>query len=170
MNKIFNKIMGFNSQPEHLSNLSRIKTSGKTVEALQELAKSKGLELYCDTLTKTYWIWKDGNSIDGTRDGFTRLPEVKEFLTKYNQFSAMTIDEMKSISVGITKLELALNLDSKDPLFNFSSETGPNSYKNYTRDELLSYCIKFGVDPLSDYQKSRQGLPVVSIKERIIKK
>lgn len=76
--------MGFgSSQPEYLKDSRQVKTTGNTVNNLKELATSKGLELYPDTNTKTYWIWKDGNSIEGTRDGFTKLSEVKTFLTSY---------------------------------------------------------------------------------------
>ena len=82
MNKIFNQIMGVNSpstrQPE-----PRIKGKGKIFDLLSEIAKSKGLELYADHNCKIYWLWKDGNSIDGTYDGFNKLSEVKEFLNTY---------------------------------------------------------------------------------------
>ena len=57
---------------------------------------------------------------------------------------------------GITKREIALRLDKSNPLSNYSAETGMTSYHNYTREELLRHCIRFGVDPVSEYHKSRK--------------
>jgi len=57
--------------------------------------------------------------------------------------------------IGITKKEIALQLDKNNPLFDFSAETGKSSYHNYTRNQLLEICIQFNIDPVSDYHKSR---------------
>ena len=70
----------------------------------------------------------------------------------------MTFDEIKVYAKGITKSEIAAQLDKKSPLFNYNVESGLTSYHNYTRDELLRHCIQFDVDPVSDYHKKRRGL------------
>lgn len=82
MNKIFNQLMGLSS-PSKDCPPPRIKGKGKQFDSLSNEAKNKGLELYADQLCKMYWIWKDGNSIDGTYDGFNTLAEVKDFLKSY---------------------------------------------------------------------------------------
>lgn len=56
---------------------------------------------------------------------------------------------------GITKKEIAVQLDKGNPLFHFNTETGLTSYYNYTRHFLLQQCIDFDIDPVSDYHKSR---------------
>lgn len=66
--------------------------------------------------------------------------------------------QLKSTCVGITKAEIAGQLDKNNPLFNFSAEAGLTSYRNYSRDELLLICLENNIDPVSDYQKRRRGL------------
>ena len=82
MNKIFNQVMGFGTrQPKEST--PRIKGKGIQFDKLSADAQSKGLRLYADDLCKCYWIWKDGNTIDGTHDPFSRLSEVATFLKSY---------------------------------------------------------------------------------------
>jgi hypothetical protein len=70
-------------------------------------------------------------------------------------FITMTLEQLKPLVKGITKKEIALQLDKKSPLFNYSVESGLSSYHNYTRDELLRHCIQFDVDPIGEYHKKR---------------
>ena len=67
----------------------------------------------------------------------------------------MTLQELQATCVGITKKEIAMQLDKHNPLFNFSAETGLTSYHHYTRDELLKHCLQWDVDPVSEYHKRR---------------
>ena len=67
----------------------------------------------------------------------------------------MTIKQLLPKVAGITKKEIALQLDKNNKLFNYSAESGLTSYRNYTRNELLETCILFGIDPVSDYHKKR---------------
>lgn len=55
--------------------------------------------------------------------------------------------------VGTTKKEIASRLDASNPLFQYNVEVGLTSYNHYTRNELLETCIRFGVDPISEYEK-----------------
>lgn len=68
------------------------------------------------------------------------------------------LQQLLPLVVGITKKDIALQLDKFSPLFNFSSETGLTSYRNYTRNDLLIICINYRVDPVSDYHKNRAGI------------
>lgn len=61
---------------------------------------------------------------------------------------------------GITKKEIALQLDSTYAMFNYASESGATSYHNYTRNELLTTCIMWDVCPASKYHLSRAGINV----------
>lgn len=49
----------------------------------------------------------------------------------------------------MTRKQIALKLDAYSPLHNFSAETGPTSYKRYTKAELLAICnmLKITVNP-----------------------
>lgn len=67
----------------------------------------------------------------------------------------IALTDLLPLVVGITKKEIASQLDKGNPLFNFSVETGLTSYHNYTRNELLKTCIQFGIDPVSNYHKQR---------------
>ena len=67
----------------------------------------------------------------------------------------MTLQELKNISIGITKKEIAMQLDKSSSLFNYNVESGLTSYHNYTRDELLLHCLQFNVNPVSEYHKNR---------------
>lgn len=60
--------------------------------------------------------------------------------------------------IGLTKKEIALQLDKNNPLFDFSRESGKSSYRNYSRNQLLEICIQFNIDPESDCHKTRRGL------------
>jgi hypothetical protein len=82
MSNVLNKIMGFGGSPKREYH-PRVKTTGKTIDQLKELAASKGLELYVDETTKCYWIWKDGSCLEGQSDPFDTLPQVKAFLKSY---------------------------------------------------------------------------------------
>lgn len=62
-------------------------------------------------------------------------------------------NQLLPLIIGTTKKELAIRLDKKSPLFNYSVEFGPTSYNNYTRRELVEHCIKFGVDIIPESQK-----------------
>jgi hypothetical protein len=59
----------------------------------------------------------------------------------------MTLQEIKQKTVGITKKEIAIQLDNGCSSFNYSVEKGATSYNNYTRDELLETCLQFNIDP-----------------------
>ena len=58
-----------------------------------------------------------------------------------------TIDDMLKYAKGITKKEIAHQLDKAFPFFNYSKETGLTSYHNYTKKEMLSTCLQFKVNP-----------------------
>lgn len=81
MNKIWNKLTRLSIGREYTP--PRIKPNSKQFDILFKEAADKGLELYADTNCKVYWLWKDGNSIEGTYDGFNTLTEVKNFLKTY---------------------------------------------------------------------------------------
>lgn len=66
-----------------------------------------------------------------------------------------TLNELLPKVIGITKKEIALQLDKSNSLFNYSAESGLTSYRNYTRSELLEHCIKFNVNPISQYHLNR---------------
>lgn len=70
----------------------------------------------------------------------------------------MTLENLLPSVMGITKKEIAIELDKNNPSFNFSTETGATSYNNYTRNELIEISIKFGIDIISDYHKKRKGI------------
>lgn len=67
----------------------------------------------------------------------------------------MTLTELLPTVIGITKKEIAMQLDKSNSLFNYAAETGLTSYHNYTRNELLQTCLDLNVDPISDYHKNR---------------
>lgn len=49
---------------------------------------------------------------------------------------------------AMTKKQIAQKMDDQVPTFNYSVETGPTSYNNYTRDELLTTCVEFKINLL----------------------
>lgn len=63
------------------------------------------------------------------------------------------LEDLLPLIIGITKKELAIALDAKSPLFNYSVESGPTSYKNYSRTDLIEHCVQFGVDMVPENTK-----------------
>lgn len=47
------------------------------------------------------------------------------------------------VSKKLTKKQLAVYLDTQNPLFNYNTEKGPTSYKNYTKDQLWDTLVRF---------------------------
>lgn len=82
MNHILGKLMGLGGKAAPQCTRG-IKGQGSNFMALCEIAKGKGLELYADHTCNCYWLWKDGNTIDGTHDPFYTLVDVKKFLKGY---------------------------------------------------------------------------------------
>lgn len=68
--------------------------------------------------------------------------------------TSLQFEDLKRACVGITKKEIAIQLDS-NPLFNYSVESGLTSYHKYTRDELLKHCVQFNISPVGVYQLHR---------------
>lgn len=65
----------------------------------------------------------------------------------------MTLLTLKPFLWGVTKQEMAEQLDRYDPAFNFGVEKGKTSYHMYKRDELIEIAIKYNVDLVSDFRK-----------------
>jgi len=67
-----------------------------------------------------------------------------------------SFDELVKNSKGVTKKEIAIQLDNSDPFFNYSAEEGLTSYKNYSREQLLKTCFQNKVNPKSEYLLQRE--------------
>lgn len=78
-------------------------------------------------------------------------------LQELNDQITAKVKELLPSMVGITKKEIAMQLDAANKLFNYSAETGKTSYHNYTRHQLIETCVRFNIDPISDYHKRRAG-------------
>lgn len=82
MQKIFNRILGLSTNRPPAKETRTIKT-GVAYENTKSYLASKGLELYADTLTKTFWIWDEkGSSIKGAEDGFDTMRDVNQFVKR----------------------------------------------------------------------------------------
>lgn len=68
-----------------------------------------------------------------------------------------TLQSLQAKTIGITKKEIAIQMDKKIQQFNFSAESGLTSYKNYSRNELLEICLKFNLTPKSNYILKREA-------------
>lgn len=67
----------------------------------------------------------------------------------------MKIATLIPFLVGITKKEIAHQLDLRGYGFNFSTERGLTSYNNYDRDELIQIAIDHDIDIVGDMHPKR---------------
>jgi hypothetical protein len=100
-----------------------------------------------DTLQQAESDAKDfyAQELDCYRDDIVIVSSEETQSLVYSQH--MSLEQLTEYAKGITKRELAIQLDAYSPVHNFSAERGLTSYKRYSREQLLEICHKLRINP-----------------------